>query len=186
MRWVRRCSKPSSRPRRRRRDDSVRWNAAFRRRQAYGGQAAPDLILITHEHGDHYDPETLAAIAGDQTRLITNPAVADAMLRTPRRIYILGVASGQTDAVFFDASGRRILSLNVRVDQDTGALADTINRVLPGSRVTIEAVDQVYYFSTLGLWERAGIFWRRGGVRASARLAGFAKSAAKRLARRAP
>ena len=55
-----------------------------------------------------------------------------------------------------------------------------------GSRVTIEAVDQVYYFSTLGLWERAGIFWRRGGVRASARLAGFAKSAAKRLARRAP
>ena len=23
---------------------------------AYEGHAAPDLILLTHEHGDHYDP----------------------------------------------------------------------------------------------------------------------------------
>jgi L-ascorbate metabolism protein UlaG (beta-lactamase superfamily) len=42
---------------------------------AYESHAAPDLILLTHEHGDHYDPETLAAIVGEQTRLITNPAV---------------------------------------------------------------------------------------------------------------
>ena len=83
--------------------------------------------------------------------LITNPAVADAMLRTPRRIYILGVASGQTDAVFFDAAGRRILSLNVHVDQDTGALADTINRVLPGSRVTIEPIGDALILSGLVL-----------------------------------
>jgi pilus assembly protein CpaC len=70
--------------------------------------------------------------------LVTNPAVADAIVRTPRRIYIMGVASGQTDAVFFDGAGRRILSLNIRVDQDIAALADTINRVLPGSQVRIE------------------------------------------------
>jgi pilus assembly protein CpaC len=70
--------------------------------------------------------------------LVTNPAVVDAILRTPRRIYIMGLAAGQTDAVFFDATGRRILSLNVRVDQDISAIAETINRVLPGSRVRIE------------------------------------------------
>ncbi|NNE53972.1 MAG: MBL fold metallo-hydrolase [Sulfitobacter sp.] len=35
----------------------------------------PDLILITHEHGDHYNEETLQAIAVEGTRLITNPAV---------------------------------------------------------------------------------------------------------------
>ena len=52
--------------------------------------------------------------------LVTNPEVADAVLRTPRRIYVLGVAAGQTDAVFFDGAGRRILSLDIRVDQDTG------------------------------------------------------------------
>ena len=53
-----------------------------------------------------------------------------------------------------------------------------------GARVTIEAVDQVYYFSTLSLAERAALFWRRGGVRATERLSAFARSAAKRLTRR--
>lgn len=72
--------------------------------------------------------------------LITNPAVADAVLRTPRRIYVLGMTSGQTDAILFDAAGRRILSLNIRVDADAGALAATINRVLPGSRVKVESL----------------------------------------------
>lgn len=74
--------------------------------------------------------------------LITNPAVADAVLRTPRRIYVLGLTSGQTDAVLFDASGRRILSLNIRVDADAGALSETINRVIPGARVKVEALGE--------------------------------------------
>ena len=73
--------------------------------------------------------------------LVTNPTVADAVLRSPRRIYILGVAPGQTDAVFFDASGRRILGLNIRVDQDFSAVAQTIARVLPGSKVHVDAVN---------------------------------------------
>jgi pilus assembly protein CpaC len=72
--------------------------------------------------------------------LVSNPAVADAVLRTPRRIYVLGVGAGSTDAVFFDASGRQILSLDIRVDQDTGALVDTIRRLAPASDVRVEAV----------------------------------------------
>jgi pilus assembly protein CpaC len=44
--------------------------------------------------------------------LVTNPQVADAVLRTPRRIYVMGISTGVTDAVFFDAAGRRILALN--------------------------------------------------------------------------
>ncbi|MDQ0466440.1 pilus assembly protein CpaC [Caulobacter ginsengisoli] len=73
--------------------------------------------------------------------LVTNPTVADAVLRTERRIYVLGLKEGQTDAVFFDAAGRRILSLNIRVDTDVGALADTIQRVIPGSRIKIEPIN---------------------------------------------
>jgi len=73
--------------------------------------------------------------------LVTNPQVADAVLRSPRRILILGVAPGQTDAVFFDAAGRRILALNIRVDTDYSAVSDTISRIIPGSRVHVEAVN---------------------------------------------
>jgi pilus assembly protein CpaC len=72
--------------------------------------------------------------------LVSNPAVATAVLRTPRRILILGGKAGVTDAVFFDAAGRRILALTIRVDVNTAAVADTINRVIPGSAVKIEAM----------------------------------------------
>lgn len=74
--------------------------------------------------------------------MVTNPSVADAMLRSPRRIFILGLKTGSTDAVFFDAAGRRILSLDVRVDQDPGAVAQTINRVLPGAQVRVDAMNE--------------------------------------------
>lgn len=43
----------------------------------YSDFPAPDLILITHEHGDHYNAETLEALAGAQTQIIANPAVYD-------------------------------------------------------------------------------------------------------------
>lgn len=73
--------------------------------------------------------------------LVTNPTVADAMLRSPRRIFVLGVKAGTTDAVFFDTSGRRLLSLAIRVDQDPSAVAQTINRILPGSSVRVDAIN---------------------------------------------
>jgi pilus assembly protein CpaC len=72
---------------------------------------------------------------------VTNATIADVALPYARRIYIMGVTSGQTDAVFFDGAGRRILSLNIRVEQDLGGLAETIARVAPTARVQAEAVN---------------------------------------------
>ena len=72
---------------------------------------------------------------------VTNPAIADVLLRTPRRISVLGLANGQTDAVFFDGMGHPILRLAIRVDQDTSEVADTIARVLPDSHVHVEGVN---------------------------------------------
>ena len=43
----------------------------------YADLPAPDLILVTHEHGDHFNVEMLTALAGDATTLVTNPAVFD-------------------------------------------------------------------------------------------------------------
>ncbi len=39
----------------------------------------PDLILITHEHGDHFEPETLQAISAGKTQILTNHATYDLM-----------------------------------------------------------------------------------------------------------
>jgi pilus assembly protein CpaC len=73
--------------------------------------------------------------------LVTNPAVAEAVLRTPRRIYVMGLKTGQTDALFFDAAGRRLLALSIRVDANASALADTINHVVPSAQVRIESIN---------------------------------------------
>lgn len=41
----------------------------------YEGLPPPGLILITHEHKDHFDPATLEALVARDTRLVTNPGV---------------------------------------------------------------------------------------------------------------
>jgi pilus assembly protein CpaC len=90
--------------------------------------------------------------------LVTNPAVADAVLRGPRRIYVLGMALGSTDAVFFDASGRKILSLAIRVEQDSTALEDTLRRVLPSANIQVQAIrDSVILTGSVASTGEAGM-----------------------------
>lgn len=73
--------------------------------------------------------------------IVPNPIVAEAMLHSPRRITIIGLQPGETDAVVLDAGGRTILSLRIRVDAGVSALQDTLGRVMPGSSVRAEAVN---------------------------------------------
>ena len=64
-----------------------------------------DMILITHEHGDHYNADTLAALVGDDTMLVTNPAVYD-MLSEDLQSSTMSLANGemtQQDGVSIEA-----------------------------------------------------------------------------------
>lgn len=45
----------------------------------YSGLPRPDLILISHAHGDHFDVDTLHAIVQGDTKLVAPAAVADKM-----------------------------------------------------------------------------------------------------------
>ncbi len=60
----------------------------------YADLPPADLILLTHEHGDHYKPDTLAALIGDDTKLITNPAVY-AMLADDLKDRATQIANGE-------------------------------------------------------------------------------------------
>ncbi len=70
--------------------------------------------------------------------LVSNPKIVDAVIRTPRRVYILGIAQGQANAFFFDANGQQILNLEITVAQDVRGLQNTIAKLLPQARVTIQ------------------------------------------------
>jgi L-ascorbate metabolism protein UlaG (beta-lactamase superfamily) len=43
----------------------------------YDSQPKPDIVLITHEHQDHFDPSTLSALVNPTTILVVNPSVAE-------------------------------------------------------------------------------------------------------------
>lgn len=73
--------------------------------------------------------------------LVSQPSVVDAVVRTPRRVYLLGLKVGQTNAFFFDANNRQILNLEIRVEQDTDALTELISRLMPDTRIVAEAVN---------------------------------------------
>jgi len=73
--------------------------------------------------------------------LVSQPTVVDAVVRSPRRVYLLGLTIGQTNAFFFDAQGRQILNLEIQVERDVDALADLISRILPNTRIDVEAVN---------------------------------------------
>lgn len=46
---------------------------------AYADFPKPELILVTHRHGDHYNAETLAALMADGTEIVTCPDVLGMM-----------------------------------------------------------------------------------------------------------
>ncbi len=73
--------------------------------------------------------------------LVSQPSVVDAVVRSPRRVFLLGLATGQTNAFFFDAQGRQILNLEIVVERDMDALAELFSRVMPDSRIQVEAVN---------------------------------------------
>jgi len=73
--------------------------------------------------------------------LVSNPEIVDAVVRTPRRIFLLGMKTGQTNAFFFDAAGHQILSLDIRVEKDTGDLGSMIHANIPGSNVKVSGLN---------------------------------------------
>ncbi|MEN5112738.1 type II and III secretion system protein family protein [Brevundimonas diminuta] len=105
-------------------------------RAAITAGSAPQLVNLPRGTSFAVDLPTDA-----RDVIISNPTVAEAMLHSPRRITMIGLAGGETDAVFLDAAGRTILALRVRVDAGVSALQDTLARVAPGSNLRAEAVN---------------------------------------------
>jgi len=112
-------------------------SAAIDARVSAAGPGAAQVLPLARGRSAYVD---LPVDARDV--LVSNPAVADVVLRTPRRYYVVAKGPGQADAVFFDAQGRQILSLDIRVGQDSATLADVIRRVVPGARVRVETVNE--------------------------------------------
>jgi len=67
--------------------------------------------------------------------------IADAVVRTPRRIFIMSLKIGQTNAIFLDAQGRQIATVEIVVGSDVSDLNEQITRQLPEAKVRAQALN---------------------------------------------
>jgi pilus assembly protein CpaC len=75
-----------------------------------------------------------------QNVLVSNPEVIDAVVQSSRQLYLLGKDAGDANAFLFGPDGQKLLLLEVTVARDLTTLADALARLLPGSRIKVEAV----------------------------------------------
>jgi pilus assembly protein CpaC len=73
--------------------------------------------------------------------LVSSPDVVDAVVRSPKRIFLLGLKTGQTNAFFFDGAGHQILSIDIRVEKDVTDLAGMMAADLPNSSIKVSAMN---------------------------------------------
>ena len=73
--------------------------------------------------------------------LVSNPLIADVIIRTPQQLYVLGQQIGDTNVFILDDDGRQILQLEIRVELDLTGLRKAIASIMPGERVEVTAVN---------------------------------------------
>ena len=72
--------------------------------------------------------------------LVADPKIANAVVRSARRAYIIGSAVGQTNVYFFDAEGQQIAGFDIAVTRDLNGMRQAIHQVLPDSDITVEGI----------------------------------------------
>lgn len=81
----------------------------------------------------------LPAVANDV--LVANPGVADAVMRTSKRLYLFGKEVGQTNVFVFDNAGNQIAALEILIERDISGLEETLARLIPNSDIRAEMIN---------------------------------------------
>jgi pilus assembly protein CpaC len=72
--------------------------------------------------------------------LVADPKIANAVVRSSRRVYMIGVAVGQTNIFFFDADGKQIAGFDIAVTRDLNGVRAALKQSMPDSDIHIEGV----------------------------------------------
>jgi pilus assembly protein CpaC len=74
--------------------------------------------------------------------LVADPKIANAVIRSPQRAYIIGSAVGQTNVVFFDADGQQIAGYDIAVKRDLNGVRAALKQMLPAAGIQIDGVGE--------------------------------------------
>ena len=102
--------------------------------------------------------------------LVADPKIANAVVRSTQRAYIIGAAVGQTNIVFFDSAGQQIAAYDIAVKRDLNGVRAALKQSLPNSDIQIEGVGDGVVLTGIGGEPDRGA----AGRRLAARLVGGA------------
>jgi pilus assembly protein CpaC len=72
--------------------------------------------------------------------LVADPKIANAVIRSAQRAYIIGAAIGQTNIVFFDSAGQQIAAYDIAVTRDLNGVRAALKQSMPNADIRIEGV----------------------------------------------
>jgi pilus assembly protein CpaC len=72
--------------------------------------------------------------------LVANPKVANAVIRSSRRAYVIGNEIGQTNVFFFDADGKQLVGLDIAVTRNLNGIRAAIKQVIPDADIRVEGI----------------------------------------------
>ena len=72
--------------------------------------------------------------------LVADPKIANAVMRSSRRVYMIGVTVGQTNIFFFDADGKQIAGFDIAITRDLNGVRAALKQMMPDADIRIEGV----------------------------------------------
>jgi pilus assembly protein CpaC len=72
--------------------------------------------------------------------LVADPKIANAVIHSAQRAYIIGSAVGQTNIVFFDSSGQQVGAYDIAVKRDLNGVRAAMRQMLPNAGIQAEGV----------------------------------------------
>ena len=72
---------------------------------------------------------------------VADPKVANAVVRSPRKLYVIGMDPGQTSVFALDQQGRQIAALELSIGRDVGELQQILRAAMPAAAITARTVN---------------------------------------------
>ena len=72
---------------------------------------------------------------------VADPRVANAVVRSPRKLYVIGMDPGQTSVFAMDQQGRQIAALELSIGRDVGELRQILRAAMPAAAITARTIN---------------------------------------------
>lgn len=73
---------------------------------------------------------------------VANPKVANAVVRSSRKLYVIGTGGGQTTIFAMNRAGQQIATIEISVGRDVGELGRIIKTAVPNSNVDARTINE--------------------------------------------